>query len=191
MNRIRRIGIVAVVGLAVFATVASGSSSVKTQSNGSSSGSTSPSSGGASTSTTAAVAHTGGTITLKGQDKIVDVTLVKVIDPAQGASEFATPDSGKRFVGAEFQIKNTGTGTFDDDANNDASVIGSDNQTYTADMNDIAGCTNFNSGSVTLAPGESATGCVNFQVPSGVTVVKVRFAANMGLGADTGEWVNP
>ncbi|HVA08606.1 MAG TPA: DUF4352 domain-containing protein [Acidimicrobiales bacterium] len=119
------------------------------------------------------------------------MTLVKVIDPAQAADQFTTPDAGKRFVGTEFTIVNSGSATFDDDANNDGSVVGSDNQTYTADMSDIAGCTNFNSGQVTLAGGQSATGCVVFQVPTGVNVVNVHFAANMGLGGDTAEWINP
>jgi len=33
------------------------------------------------------------------------VTLLKVIDPAQGADEFSTPENGKRFVGIVFKIK--------------------------------------------------------------------------------------
>lgn len=189
---IRTAGIMVVAGAAVLATVASGSTSVKTQ--GTTSGSTNSQSSGDSqnTATTAQVAHTGATISLKGQNnKTIDVTLLKIIDPAQGANEFATPDSGKRFVGAQFQVKNTGTETFNDDANNDASAQGSDNQSYSADMNDIAGCTNFNQGEFTLSPGSAVTGCVVFQLPTGVSVSKVQFAANMGLAADTAEWINP
>ena len=102
------------------------------------------------------------------------MTLTQVIDPATGADQFATPDAGKRFVATVLTIKNIGGSAIQGDANSDGSLIGSDNQTYTADFNDVSGCTNFNSGSYQLAPGESADGlrCVPgayldhaFQVP--------------------------
>ena len=33
----------------------------------------------------------------------MSVTLTQVIDPAQGADQFTTPDNGNRFVGAVFR----------------------------------------------------------------------------------------
>src|SRR5260221_5243746 len=39
------------------------------------------------------------------------VTLARVIDPAQGADQYTTPDNGKRFVGAVFTLKGV-SGTF-------------------------------------------------------------------------------
>ena len=35
----------------------------------------------------------------------MSVTLTQVIDPAQGADQFTSPQSGNRFVGAAFDIK--------------------------------------------------------------------------------------
>src|SRR5271165_7536322 len=55
------------------------------------------------------------TVTDQSGDKI-SVTLTRVIDPAQGADQFTTPDNGNRFVGAVFSIKGI-SGTFSDDAN--------------------------------------------------------------------------
>jgi len=137
------------------------------------------------------VAHVGATIAVSVQGTGInnvpaDVTLVKVIDPAQGTNQFFTPRAGNRFVGAEFVIKAVRSAS--DDANSDAVLIGSNNQTYTPDFYSIAGCTNFNEGSFTLAPGQSTTGCVTFQVPSGVTVKQVEFGTQ---GGTVGLWEVP
>jgi hypothetical protein len=113
------------------------------------------------------------------QNNEMSVTLTQVIDPAQGANEFDTPDNGNRFVGAKFKIAGI-SGSFSDDANSDAVVIGSDGQSYTPDFSDIAGCTNFNAGGFSVSPGTSATGCVAFQVPQGVTVASVQWGGAFG-----------
>ena len=137
-------------------------------------------------------AHIGSTIALSASNNAkLNVTAQQVIDPASGASEFSIAEPGKRLVGVKLLITNVGTGTYDGNANTGANLIGSDGQTYTADFNDITGCTNFSHGNVTLAPEAAATGCVVFQVPNGVSVAKVRFNPNSGIGGDTGEWINP
>jgi len=74
---------------------------------------------------------------------------------------------------------------------NDATLIGSDGQTYTADFDTLAGCTNFAHGQYQLGTGESSTGCVAFQVPTGVTVAKVKYSPNSGFSGDFGEWIVP
>ena len=96
------------------------------------------------------------------------MTLLKITDPAQGADQYTTADAGKRFVAASLKIMNSGTSSYQDDANNNITLIGSDNQSYTFDSSTVSGCTNFSNGQYTLAAGESATGCVVFQVPNGV-----------------------
>jgi hypothetical protein len=103
------------------------------------------------------------------------VALVKIIDPAQGADEFSTPDSGKRFVGAVFKIKALKGSPQDEDANSDADLIGSDGQTYTFDINDIAGYTNFDNGTIHVAQDHTVKGSVVFQVPDGVKVAQVQW----------------
>lgn len=132
-------------------------------------------------------AKVGSTINIGG-DKGVAVNLTQIIDPAQGASQYTSADAGKRFVGVKLQITNNSTISFKDDANNDVTLIGSDNQSYTADYNTISGCTNFSDGMFTLAAAASTTGCVTFQIPNGVTSAKVQFAPNSGFSGDTGEW---
>jgi hypothetical protein len=111
------------------------------------------------------------------------VTLVKVISPAPGADEFSTPDNGKRFVGAVFRVKALNGSPQDEDANNDAVIIGSDGQNYTADFDRIAGYTNFADGMIHVAQGESVTGAVTFQVPDGVKVTEIQWGASSNFGS--------
>jgi hypothetical protein len=133
----------------------------------------------------------GTSYTVTGQSgSEVSVTLTQVIDPAQGTDQFTTAQSGDRFVGAVFDIKGI-NGTFSDDANNDATLIGSNEQTYTADFNGIAGYTNFNDGEYSVSAGENSVGAVTFQLPLAVTVSKVEWSANGGLGGAPAEWLIP
>jgi hypothetical protein len=118
----------------------------------------------------------------------ISVTLARLIDPAQGADQFTTPQSGSRFVGAVFNIKGI-SGTFSDDATNDATVIGSNGQTYTADFDSIAGYTDFNNGEFSVSAGESSVGAVTFQIPLAVKVSKVEWSANGGFGGAPAEWL--
>ena len=138
-------------------------------------------------SSTPATASVGSTIDIGGS-KGLAVTLNSVIDPASGADQYTTPNAGYRFVAADVKIVNNGTAAFSDDANSDITIIGSDNQTYTADFDSVSECTNFNDGQYTLAPGQSSTGCVVFQLPNAVTTAKVEFQTQSGFSTSTGEW---
>jgi len=120
----------------------------------------------------------------------MSVSLTQAIDPAQGADQFTTPDSGNRFVGAVFSIKGI-SGRFSDDANNDATLIGSNGQTYSADFNSIAGYTNFSHGEYNVGPGENSVGAVTFQVPVAVSVAKIEWSASGGFGGAPAEWLTP
>jgi len=137
------------------------------------------------------VAHVGDLLSLPGQSgATAAVTLVAVTDPAQADVQPFQPAAGKRFVSATFTILDTGP-AITGDANNDATLIGSDGQTYTADFDTLAGCTNFAHGVYQLGHGESSTGCVAFQVPIGVTVSKVKYSPDSGFSGDFGEWLVP
>jgi hypothetical protein len=165
----------------------SNKTTVTTTASKASGGSTSSKSSSSSSTTTA---HVGSTVDIGGS-KGLAVTLTQIVDPASGSDQYTSPDAGKRFVAAEVKIVNNGTAAFSDDANSDMTLIGSDNQSYTADFDTVSECTNFNSGQFTLAPGESSTGCVVFQVPNGVNTAKVQFQTQSGLSQSTGEWLVP
>lgn len=115
------------------------------------------------------------------------VTMTQIIDPATGANEFYTPNSGDRFVAVDMGLQNPSSATITDDANLDATVIGTDSQAYTADFDSVAECTNFSSGQFTLLPGNSENGCVVFQLPVGIAVKAVQFTLGLNT-ADTVQW---
>ena len=129
------------------------------------------------------------TVTDQSGNKMT-VAFTKVIDPAQGADQFTTPGNGNRFVGAVFTINGI-SGTLSDDANNDATLIGSNGQTYTADFDSIAAYTNFNNGEYNVSAGENSVGAVTFQVPLTVKVTKIEWSANGGFGGAPAEWLVP
>lgn len=118
------------------------------------------------------------------------VKLTPVIDPAQGADQYTTPNNGFRFVGAVFTLNGV-SGTFSDDANSDATLIGSNGQTYTFDSSGLAGVTNFNYGEYNLAPGQTSVGAVAFQVPDGVKASSVQWNGSGGFGGASATWVVP
>ena len=122
-----------------------------------------------------------------GGGNVYRVTLVKVIDPAKGADHVSAPDSGKRLVGLIFKVKALVGSPQNEDADNDAVVVGGNGQTYSADFDQIAGYTNFEDGAIHVARGETVTGSVTFQVPNGVTVSKAQWTALSGFGS-TVEW---
>ena len=130
----------------------------------------------------------GTTFTVTGSDGTsYDITLVKVLDPAQGANEFSTPEQGKRFVGAKFTVKTT-AGTVSENANNNAAIQGSDNQMYTSDFSEISAGTNFNNGDIHLRKGGSVTGWVTFQVPQNVKVTSVQWSPESGFSNAVATW---
>lgn len=112
--------------------------------------------------------------------------LVKVIDPARGASAFDTADNGERLVAAVFRIRELRGSSQDEDANTDAVIVGRNGQSYTFDIRDIAGYTNFDSDTIHVAQGETVTGSVVFQVPDGVKLAKVQWTP--GMFGSTVQW---
>lgn len=115
------------------------------------------------------------------------VTMTQIVDPATGANEDYTPNPGYRFVAVEMTVQNAGNATITDDANVDVTVIGTDSQAYVADFDSVSECTNFSFGEYTLLAGNSESGCVVYQLPTGVSVKAIQFALN-GNDADTAQW---
>lgn len=111
--------------------------------------------------------------------------LTKVVDPAQGADQFTTPDSGKRFVGLLFTVTGV-SGTASDDINNDVTLTGTNGQIYQADFNSLSDATNFASGDFSVSSGNSESGEVAFQVPEGVNIAKVTYSASDGFDTNSG-----
>jgi len=120
----------------------------------------------------------------------LDVTLTKVIDPAGGANPYSKPASGKHFVGVKLHVQNRAASTYQNNANNETTIILSDGKTLHANYNPIAGCGNFDNGQVKLKSSAASTGCVTFQVPKGQKVIQVSYGNTVFPGV-TAEWRIP
>lgn len=116
------------------------------------------------------------------------VDLLNVTDPAKGSDQFNYPDPGNRFVSVLFKITDTGKQSTSDSADNNTTIVGSNNQTYQTDLSTVAGCTDFNSGSYQLNPGQSTTGCLTFQLPKAVSLKKIEWSPSSGFSNDFGTW---
>lgn len=147
----------------------------------------------APTTTSAPVAHVGAVLVLKDTGTTpatYHVALVKVIDPAAGSDQYTTADAGKRFVGVELTVTNIGTAAAQDYPDNDAKLFDGGGQSYSSDVNSIAGCQSF-SPPVNFTAGESVTGCVVFQMPTGATPAKFQYSPGSGFSSQFGEWLIP
>ncbi|WP_329376108.1 DUF4352 domain-containing protein [Streptomyces sp. NBC_01351] len=131
----------------------------------------------------------GTTVTLNGQrGEKVDVTVLKVVDPAASAQEFFEPDPGNRYVSVQFRLKNSGTVPYKDSPVNGATLIDTEGQQFDADV--VAKTT---AGprlpvSLTITPGNTALGYLTFELPDGSKPATVQFTPNSGFADDVGEW---
>ncbi|PZH18355.1 hypothetical protein C1I97_03870 [Streptomyces sp. NTH33] len=135
------------------------------------------------------VAKVGDTLTLKGMKggSRLDVTVVKVADPAKSADEFTEPDSGKRFVGVQFKLVNTGKAAYDDSPSNGAQVADSEGQQFDTTFADITAGPSMSS-ALKLKPGAQGLGWIVFEVPKASKLDTVQFTMDSGFADQTGEW---
>lgn len=142
------------------------------------------------TATPKSVGHAGDTLTLTRADgSTVAVTLEGIVSPATVTS--GKDDPTATYIAARLKIANQGTTAVNGNANTNVSVFGSDGRSYEPDLNNVSECTNFDSGMFDLDAGESATGCVVFALPPGVSPAKVKYAPSSGFADDFGEWQLP
>jgi Fibronectin type III domain len=117
----------------------------------------------------------------------LSVTASQVVDPATAAAGSGLPDAGYRFVAVELNLSDTSGGEVEGNVNFSTTVIGSDNQTYTADFGSVSTCSNPVYGIFILPGGDSSSGCVVFELPAAVSVQSVEFSLAPGY-LDTAEW---
>lgn len=137
-------------------------------------------------------AKVGDTIALKGTEdgSKLDVTVVKVADPAKSADEFTAPEDGNRWIGVQFQLVNTGTIAYGDSPGNGTQIADGQGQQFTSTFADISAGPSMAS-SVNLKPGAKALGWVVFEVPKASKGATVQFTMDSGFADQTGEWKLP
>ena len=127
----------------------------------------------------------GGTVTVRGKlpSESLQVQLVGIRDPA--SSSVIQPDPGNRFVGIQLAVKNVGTSTYHDSPSNGTALFSTDGQRSLADVLDAVQPA---LGTLTLAPGATASGFITFQVATSATLARFNLTLDLGFGPETGTW---
>jgi Domain of unknown function (DUF4352) len=120
----------------------------------------------------------------------LDVTVVKVTNPVNGANSYAKPAKGTHFVGVKLKVRNTAANSYTNNANNETTLVLAGGKKLGANYNPIHGCGNFDNGQVTVKSHATKTGCVTFQVHNGQTVTAVRYGNTVFPGV-TAQWQVP
>lgn len=133
-------------------------------------------------------AQLGDSLTLKGTDTKMQVTALKVLDPAP-VDEFDTPTTkGGRFVGVQVLIKNVGDKTYSDSPSNGATLLlGNDSQAQGTIL--LGGpCAGGFASDAKISPGSQQQGCLPFEVPGNAKLKTFQFTLDSGFGPQSGEW---
>lgn len=134
------------------------------------------------------VAKVGDAITLKGfDDEKVEVTVVKVVDPAKSKDSFIGPEDGDRWLGVQFQLVNKGDKAYQDSPTNGMQVADDQGQMFGTAFGDVSAGPALSS-DVRLAPGAKALGWVAFEVPEDIVITQVQVALNSGMADQAGQW---
>jgi hypothetical protein len=133
------------------------------------------------------VANIGDSITLKGTDTSMKVTVLKVIDPVQ-AGQFDAAAAGNRYVGIQLRLRNTGDGPYDDSPSNGAELLmRNDTQAESALVSEGQCSSDFGS-SAKIGPGSTQVGCIPFEAKNGLRPKTFQFTLDSGFGPEGGEW---
>lgn len=116
------------------------------------------------------------------------VTLEKVDAKTTATDGFSTPDSGKQYYAAQFQIKNVGGTAWSDAVDNCAKVGDASGQQFQTDIVSSISSGAMFPDTVNLAAGGVSLGWVIFQVPTGDKVTQVQFTPDSGMGESTAQW---
>jgi len=141
----------------------------------------------AAATTAAAKAKIGVPVSIKAAGgTTIEVTIVKVVDPAKPSNENLTLPVGEHWVGVQFKFANKGPGTF---ADNFYGLSAADGQgqkiRIQADAEIAAGPSIEVLQGVRLSPGDTSLGFITFFMTAGVKVARVQYTP---AGGGTGEW---
>lgn len=115
------------------------------------------------------------------------VTLGKVDQHAGLTAYEALDKPGDHMAAARFTITGV-TGQESDDANNDATVVGTDTTEYQPSFTSVADGGNFNGGTFSVSPGETVSGWVAFELAPGQSAASVQWSPAAGFSGSHATW---
>jgi hypothetical protein len=113
-------------------------------------------------------------------------TLVKVIDPARGADQFANPIGSSRLVGVQLMITIGVTTPTAFDVVGATLLEDANDNLYQPTAANIRNCPAFNGPLV--KPGKRKLGCLTFDVDSNAKLTELLFTPNGQFGNVSAEW---
>ncbi|WP_159045932.1 DUF4352 domain-containing protein [Streptomyces sp. WM6372] len=134
-------------------------------------------------------AAVGEPLTLRGQQdgERMAMTVKNWADPATGAGEYDKPKDGKRWVAAQFELRNTGKALYDEIPSGGAEAIDEQGQRFGARIAEVTAGPAM-PGSVKVPAEEKALGWIVFEVPADSKIVTVQFALGSGYAHQAGWW---
>lgn len=147
-------------------------------------------SAGSDTSGTSQTTTYGNALTLTDQDgHKLYITVSKVIPNASPQDpEVDAPSAGDQLVAVQLSIKDLSNATVNDSVGNSMTVYDAAGHSYQSTLNNVSNCQGFANDSYNLDMGEVNAGCEVFEIPTGDSVVKVKFTPSSGYASDTGVW---
>lgn len=132
----------------------------------------------------AETAAVGDTLTLQGFEGLeMDVTLDEVEEGITGG-EFDQPEG--ELVAVRLTLENTSDATYNDSPSNGATLVTDDDQQASSALLIEGDCTL--DASVRIAPGDTRSVCIPFDVPQGASPRLFQFALDSGFAEQGGEW---
>jgi hypothetical protein len=83
------------------------------------------------------------------------------------SAQDSTTASGKHFVGVKLRVQNKASSTYQNNVNNETTIVLSGGERLHADDNPIADCGNFDNGQIKLKGGAAGAGRITLEVPKG------------------------
>ncbi|MFI0895220.1 hypothetical protein [Streptomyces sp. NPDC020983] len=134
-------------------------------------------------------AAVGDTVTVSGDGGVkLAITLKKWTDTARSTDEYFTPDPGKAWVAGQFEIRNVGTGVYDDSPGNCVQAADAQGQRFDETLVDAITAGPLMPPELKLPPGDVALGWLVFQVPKPPAVTRVQYTPNSGFAEETAQW---
>jgi hypothetical protein len=110
------------------------------------------------------------------------------VDQHAGLTAYETLDKpGDHMAAARFTITGV-TGQESDDANNDATAVGTDTTEYQPSFTSVTDGGNFSSGTFSVSPGETVSGWVAFELAPGQSVASVQWSPSSGFSGSHATW---
>src|SRR3954447_16738418 len=129
----------------------------------------------------------GTPITLRGTDTELEVRVTGVLDPAPASAGDQPLSPQSRFVGVELVLRNIGQGVYAESPLSDSKLFAGGTEAESVNLLGGA-CGRGFALHVALRPGERASGCVPFELRSGLRPSRFQFALDSGFGSEVGTW---